>query len=115
MPAGAVLLVLSGCVSLPPRGKTVTTDASLLADQAAREQALRDLRDWTLEGRLGIANASDSRGNGSGSLNWQQHGDSYVFTVNGGFGYDYRLSGNPHGAMLEGVASSRCAARMPRR
>lgn len=99
----AVLALLSGCVSLPPRGKTLATDAGLLAAQSAREDALRKVKDWTLDGRLGISNASDSRGNGSGSLNWQQHGDSYVFTVNGGFGYDYRLSGGPAGAVLDGV------------
>ncbi len=94
---------LSGCISLPPRGRTVATDASLLAAQSAREDALRDVRDWSLDGRLGIANASDSRGNGSGSLHWTQQGDRYVFTVNGGFGYDYRLSGGPQGATLEGI------------
>lgn len=94
---------LSGCVSLPPRGKTVATDAGLMAAQAAREDTLREVRDWSLDGRLGISNASDSRGNGSGSLSWQQRGDSYVFTVNGGFGYDYRLTGDPQGAVLEGV------------
>lgn len=94
---------LSGCVSLPPRGKTVAADAGLMAAQAAREDALRDVRDWSLDGRLGISNASDSRGNGSGSLSWHQHGDSYVFTVNGGFGYDYRLTGDPQSAVLEGV------------
>ncbi|MDE2316990.1 MAG: outer membrane lipoprotein LolB [Xanthomonadaceae bacterium] len=100
---GLGVAALSGCVSLPPRGKTVATDAGLMAAQAAREDALREVRDWSLDGRLGISNASDSRGNGSGSLSWQQRGDSYVFTVNGGFGYDYRLSGDPRGAVLEGV------------
>jgi len=97
------VVALSGCVGLPPRGKTVATDASLMAAQSAREDALRDVRDWRLDGRLGITNARDSRGNGSGSLSWQQKGDSYVFTVNGGFGYDYRLSGDAQGAVLEGV------------
>lgn len=100
---GLTVAALSGCVSLPPRGRTVVTDAGLMAAQAAREDALRGVRDWSLDGRLGISNASDSRGNGSGSLIWQQRGDRYVFTVNGGFGYDYRLSGDPHGAVLEGV------------
>lgn len=95
--------VLSGCVRLPPRGQTVATDASLMAAQSVREDTLRGVRDWTLDGRLGIANASDSRGNGSGSLHWTQQGDRYVFTVNGGFGYDYRLSGGPQGATLEGI------------
>ncbi|MGN6225871.1 MAG: lipoprotein insertase outer membrane protein LolB [Dyella sp.] len=94
---------LSGCVSLPPRGPTVASDAGLMAAQAAREDALRTVSDWSLDGRLGISNASDSRGNGSGSLSWRQRGDSYVFTVNGGFGYDYRLSGDTQGAVLEGV------------
>lgn len=97
------VVALSGCISLPPRGRTVATDDALLAAQAAREDALRGVRDWSLDGRLGIANAGDSRGNGSGSLHWTQQGDRYVFTVNGGFGYDYRLSGGPQGAMLEGV------------
>lgn len=99
----ALLALVSGCVSLPPRGKTVATDDSLLAAQSAREDVLRNVQEWSLEGRLGISNASDSRGNGSGSVHWQQRADSYVFTVNGGFGYDYRLSGGPDGAMLEGV------------
>ncbi len=97
------LVALPGCVSLPPRGQTVATDAGLMAAQAAREDALREVHDWSLDGRLGISNASDSRGNGSGSLSWRQRGERYVFTVNGGFGYDYRLSGDPQSAVLEGV------------
>lgn len=98
-----VLVALAGCVSLPPKGPTVAADDALMAAQSAREKTLGQVHDWTLEGRMGVTNADDSRGNGSGSLTWQQHGDRYVFSVNGGFGYDYRLSGGPQGAVLEGV------------
>jgi outer membrane lipoprotein LolB len=94
---------VSGCVTVPPRKPVVPADAGMLAEQAAREHALGGRQDWSLSGRLGISNSSDSRGNGSGSLSWDQHGDGYVFTVNGGFGYDYRLTGDAQGAVLEGV------------
>lgn len=59
--------------------------------------------DWSLDGCLGISNVSDFCGNGSGSLSWCQCGDSYVFIVNGGFGYDYWFSGDMQGVVFEGV------------
>lgn len=97
------LAALAGCVTLPPAGPTIATDARLLAGQAEREAQLQQARNWTLEGRIGVSNARDSRGDGSGSLIWRQQGNMYDFNVNGGFGYHYRLSGDADGATLEGV------------
>lgn len=100
------LATLAGCVTLPPAGPTVATDAHLLATQAQREAQLRQVKQWRLQGRIGVSNASDSRGDGSGSLTWRQQGNAYDFNVNGGFGYHYRLSGDADGATLEGVGKS---------
>ncbi len=104
--AALLSLLLGGCVTLPPAGPTVATDATLLAQQARREAQLRPVQNWTLQGRIGVSNASDSRGDGSGSLNWVQRGDVYDFNVNGGFGYHYRLSGDARGSMLEGIGKT---------
>ena len=97
------LLGLAGCASLPPPRVGMPGDAGQLLEQAAREQALGQLSDWHLEGRLGITNSADSRGSGSGSLSWTQQGGHYVFTVDGAFGNSFRLSGGPDGALLEGL------------
>jgi outer membrane lipoprotein LolB len=97
------ILGLAGCASVPPLRVGSPGDAGLVAEQAAREQALGQLTNWHLEGRLGITNSDDSRGSGSGGLSWTEQGGTYVFTVDGAFGNSFRLSGGPDGALLEGV------------
>jgi outer membrane lipoprotein LolB len=84
-----------------PRVRTVAPDAALLAKQATREQALAAKPDWQLEGRLGVSTGKDS---GSGSLQWQQDGASFRFSVHAPVtGKTWVLTGDPHHARLEGL------------
>ncbi len=92
-------LLLAACAPAVVRMKG---DASLLNAQRAREQALAHADNWTLQGRLGV---SDGRSGGSGSFSWSQHGDRYEFELRGPAisGMNFRLTGGPDGALLEGV------------
>jgi len=92
-------LMLVACV---PAAVHMKGDASLFNAQQAREQALSHADHWTLQGRLGI---SDGRKGGSGSFSWTQNGDRYEFTLRGPAISDtnFRLTGGPDGALLEGV------------
>jgi outer membrane lipoprotein LolB len=94
------LLSLAACV---PQAVRVKGDASLLNAQLAREQALAHADHWSLQGRLGISNGKDG---GSGSFSWRQDGDRYEFILRGPAisGMNFRLSGGPDGALLEGMA-----------
>jgi outer membrane lipoprotein LolB len=77
-------------------------DPALLAAQAAREQALAGVDEWTLQGRLSV---SDGHDGGSGSLRWSQNGERYEFVLRGPAisGANFRLSGDAQGALLEGL------------
>jgi outer membrane lipoprotein LolB len=96
--AAALPLLLAACVP----AVRMKGDASLLNAQRAREQALAGADHWTLQGRLGV---SDGRSGGSGSFSWTQNGDRYEFVLHGPAisGIDFRLSGGPEGALLEGL------------
>jgi outer membrane lipoprotein LolB len=93
------LLTLAACV---PQAVRVKGDASLLNAQLALEQALAHADHWSLQGRLGISNGKDG---GSGSFSWRQDGERYEFTLRGPAisGMNFRLSGGPDGAVLEGL------------
>jgi outer membrane lipoprotein LolB len=78
-------------------------DAAQLDAQRAREQQLANANHWTLQGRLSI---SDGKGNGgTGDLTWKQDGDHYTFEIRGPAisGVNFRLTGGPEGALLEGL------------
>ena len=77
-------------------------DAGLLDAQRSREQALATRNHWVLQGRLGV---SDGHSGGSGSFSWTQDGERYEFALRGPAisGVDFRLSGGPEGAVLEGL------------
>ena len=78
-------------------------DAAQLDAQRAREQQLANADHWTLQGRLSI---SDGKGNGgTGDLTWKQDGDHYTFEIRGPAisGVNFRLTGGPEGALLEGL------------
>ena len=98
--ASMPLLLLAACV--PQQAVRVKGDAGLFKAQLAREQALAHADHWLLQGRLGISNGKDG---GSGSFSWSQDGDHYAFTLRGPAisGMDFRLSGGPDGAVLEGL------------
>lgn len=97
--AVALPLLLAACV---PQAVRIKGDAGLLNDQLAREQALAHADHWTLQGRLGV---SDGKTGGSGSFSWTQNGEHYEFVLRGPAisGMNFRLSGGPEGALLEGV------------
>lgn len=95
----ALCVVLAACVGTPTR-RPVASEQDLAA-QALREQVLAARRHWSLEGRLGVADAHDS---GSGSLRWEQDGGAYRFTVHAPVtGKTWVLAGDAEGAHLEGV------------
>jgi outer membrane lipoprotein LolB len=96
--AGMALL-LAACA---PQVVRMKGDASLLNAQVAREHALAGADHWVLQGRLGVSNGKDG---GSGSFSWAQDGDRYDFELRGPAisGMNFRLSGGPDGALLEGL------------
>ncbi len=97
--AVALPLLLAACV---PPAVRVKGDAALFDAQFAREHALARVDHWELQGRLGVSNGKDG---GSGSFSWTQDGAQYEFVLRGPAisGMNFRLSGGPDGALLEGV------------
>lgn len=97
--AVALPLLLAACV---PQAVRVKGDAGLLDAQLARERALAQADHWVLQGRLGVSNGKDG---GSGSFSWTQDGEQYEFILRGPAisGMNFRLSGGPDGALLEGL------------
>ena len=95
-------LLLAACMPAPL--VRMKGDAGQLAAQQRREQALAHADHWVMQGRLGV---SDGRDGGSGSFSWTQNGDRYAFVLRGPAisGADFRLSGGPDGATLEGLKS----------
>jgi len=96
--AAVLPLLLAACVP----AVRMKGDAGLLNAQQAREQTLAHADHWVLQGRLGV---SDGKGGGSGSFSWTQNGDQYEFVLRGPAisGMNFRLSGGPDGALLEGL------------
>ncbi|MEP6898421.1 MAG: lipoprotein insertase outer membrane protein LolB [Rhodanobacter sp.] len=97
--AVALPLLLTACVP----AVRMQGDAGLLDAQRAREQQLAGASHWVLQGRLSISDGKG--GGGSGSLVWTQDGDHYIFEMRGPAisGANFRLSGGPDGALLEGL------------
>jgi outer membrane lipoprotein LolB len=94
----ALPLLLAACVP----AVRMKGDAGLLDAQRAREHTLQHADHWTLQGRLGV---SDGKSGGSGSFSWSQDGDQYEFVLRGPAisGMNFRLTGGPDGALLEGL------------
>ncbi len=94
----ALAALLAGCAP----AVRIKGNPALLREQAAREQQLAHVDSWTLEGRLGV---SDGHHGGSGDLRWTQRGDDYEFVLRGPAisGANFRLTGGPGGALLEGL------------
>lgn len=100
--AALLPILLAACVTAPR--VRIAGDAALLKAQAQREHQLATADHWTLQGRLGVSNGKDG---GSGSFRWTQDGQRYEFVLRGPAisGVDFRLSGGPDGALLEGLRS----------
>ena len=93
---GLALAWMAGCA--PQR---VRPDAGLMQAQEQRERALAAQPAWTLRGRLAVSTPQDG---GSGSLEWQQDGERYRFTVHAPVtGKTWTLSGDAAHAELEGL------------
>jgi outer membrane lipoprotein LolB len=76
-------------------------DAASVAQQTSREQQLAKVDHWTLVGRLAVSSDRDS---GTGNVTWTQQGDHYAFEFRTPItGRSFRLTGDPSGALLEGV------------
>lgn len=98
--AGALAL-LAACAGQPVRqAPPVGADAEM-ATQEAREVALRADDEWSLAGRVALANGD--RG-GSGRLDWRQAGSSYSVSLSAPITrQSWRLRVDPMGATLEGL------------
>ncbi|MGN6518818.1 MAG: lipoprotein insertase outer membrane protein LolB [Dokdonella sp.] len=93
------LLVLAACAG--QRTRLPPVDETSLARQGARETAMGPRMDWTLRGRLAVADAHD---NGSGSLEWTQQGGQFRFSVHAPVtGKTWVLRGDRGHVLLEGL------------
>ena len=96
---GGILFLAAALVACAPVRKRETPAAQ--AAQVAREAQLKARTHWTINARIGVSNGKDG---GSGDLVWTQNGDRYEFTVHAPVtGRTWKLSGDAHSAVLEGV------------
>jgi outer membrane lipoprotein LolB len=97
--AVALPLLLAACAP----AVRMKGDAAQLDAQRAREQQLANASHWTLQGRLSISDGSGH--GGAGGFTWRQDGDRYTFEIRGPAisGTNFRLTGGPDGALLEGM------------
>lgn len=78
--AGVVLLLLAACSSTPRR---TLTDSAQLALFEERQEALGQIKSWSLIGRLSVDDGSDG---GSGRLQWEVQGPVYDLSFRGALG-----------------------------
>jgi outer membrane lipoprotein LolB len=102
----AVASALAGCAGVPvrPPAPAVLAPAAreaAMAAQVAREAALAQRPDWSLEGRVALT--SNGRG-GSGRLEWRQRGAGFSVELSAPVTRQgWRLSGRDGDAVLEGL------------
>lgn len=98
----AALAMLAACAGRQPvREAPPVAEAAELATQEAREAALRLDDEWSLAGRVALANGD--RG-GSGRIDWRQAGESYAVSLSAPITrQSWRLSASAAGATLEGL------------
>ncbi len=90
------LLSLAACASL----QTQTADNSPAAREAwqLRQAQLKDLKRWTLTGRMAVQNA---QGGGTGQLSWAQTEEAYNIQLRAPLGQGtFELAGHPAGVSL---------------
>lgn len=104
----AMALLVSACagrMTRPDALPTLVDATAIAAAQAAQDRRVAWLQahpQWSLEGRIAISNAGKG---GSGRIDWQQDGDTYVVSLSAPVTrQSWRMSGGPDGALLEGVA-----------
>jgi len=94
--AVVMLLALAACAPVRVRETPAAAGA-----QSAREAQLKTRTSWTITAHIGVSNGRDG---GSGDLVWTQAGERYDFTVHAPVtGRTWKLSGDAHSAVLEGV------------
>lgn len=100
-------LLVSACAgrTTRPDALPVLTGATAIAAaetaQAGRAAWLRAHPQWSLDGRIAISNGGKG---GSGRIDWQQAGETYVVSLSAPVTrQSWRMSGGPDGALLEGV------------
>ncbi|HJP98108.1 MAG TPA: lipoprotein insertase outer membrane protein LolB [Rhodanobacteraceae bacterium] len=99
-------MLLAACAPLPVRHPGTVAQ---LAAQAARERELGAQLNWSMNGRFA---ASDGQHGGSGSLDWSQHGERFLFTLRAPItGKSVQLDGGPDGAVLTGAGREPLAGR----
>ncbi len=102
-----MLLLVSACagrMTRPDALPTLVDATAIAAAQAAQVRRVVWLEahpQWSLEGRIAISNAGKG---GSGRIDWQQQGATYVVSLSAPVTrQSWRMSGGPDGALLEGV------------
>jgi len=104
--AAALPLLLAACAhkeAVRPQPKA--DYAVLLDEQRAREHLLAKTDHWVLQGKIGVSGeVNGKRDGGSGTVTWNQNGESYDFVVRGPVGSkSFKLTVTPDGAVLEGL------------
>ena len=93
--------LLSACVAGPVREALPLIAGSPEAHQAQRETGLAAQAQWSLQGRIALSNGRDG---GSGRIDWSQDGTRYAVSLSAPVTrQSWRLSGDEHGAQLEGL------------
>jgi len=93
--------LLSACVAGPVREALPPIAGSPEAHQAQRESGLAAQATWSLQGRIALSNGRDG---GSGRIDWSQDGARYAVSLSAPVTrQSWRLSGDEHGAQLEGM------------
>lgn len=96
-----MVAALSACAGQPVRQAPPIAAAAAISAQQGRETALQADPDWSLAGRVALSNG---RQGGSGRLDWQQAGARYAVSLSAPVTrQSWRLSGDPGGAVLEGL------------
>lgn len=105
--AAALVVALTACTSVPvrPPAQTAVLDAEARAGAearlVAREAAVRALPEFAFAGRVAMSNGRDG---GSGRIDWRQAGDRFEVSLAAPVTrQSWRLSGDPHGARIEGL------------
>ena len=94
-------LVLAACAGRTIREAPPVAATAAMATQEAREAALQADDEWTLAGRVALANGD--RG-GSGRLDWRQSGERFAVSLSAPITrQSWRLGAGPDGATLEGL------------
>jgi outer membrane lipoprotein LolB len=95
--AGLLLVAIGGCSQAPPRPASAANEPA----QAAREQALSAVRDWSFRGRIAVSHAGEG---GSARIEWTQRGADYDIRLSAPVTrQSWRLRSDAGTARLEGL------------